>query len=124
MQIINNKYLSYGPWIFWQDIVRDSSAPIDIKYNGKKGHYWSAIRNSSLFIRNTDLSMSFSGPCHKSCGDYCWGPNEKQCQICECPRFVFPLPPPHFTSLYLFKATQKYPETVTHTKIQHAYTFT
>uniref|UniRef100_A0AAX7VJ06 Receptor protein-tyrosine kinase n=1 Tax=Astatotilapia calliptera TaxID=8154 RepID=A0AAX7VJ06_ASTCA len=57
VQIINNKYLSYGPWIFWQDIVRDSSAPIDIKYNGKKG------------------------PCHKSCGDYCWGPNEKQCQI-------------------------------------------
>uniref|UniRef100_A0A669BG36 Receptor protein-tyrosine kinase n=1 Tax=Oreochromis niloticus TaxID=8128 RepID=A0A669BG36_ORENI len=59
VQIINNKYLSYGPWIFWQDIVRDSSAPIDIKYNGKKGHC----------------------PCHKSCGDYCWGPNEKQCQI-------------------------------------------
>lgn len=83
------------------------------------------ISKSSLFIRNTYLSMclSFLGPCHKSCGDYCWGPNEKQCQICERPRVVFPLPPLHFTSLYLFKATQKYPETDTHTKIQHAYTF-
>ncbi|XP_049921768.1 receptor tyrosine-protein kinase erbB-3b [Epinephelus moara] len=57
VQIINNKYLSYGPWIFWQDIIRDNSAPIDIRYNGERG------------------------PCHKSCGDYCWGPNEDQCQI-------------------------------------------
>uniref|UniRef100_A0A3Q0SIK8 receptor protein-tyrosine kinase n=1 Tax=Amphilophus citrinellus TaxID=61819 RepID=A0A3Q0SIK8_AMPCI len=57
VQIINNKYLSYSPWIFWQDIVRDSNAPIDIQYNGKRG------------------------PCHKSCRDYCWGPNEEQCQI-------------------------------------------
>ncbi|KAM7411911.1 hypothetical protein PAMA_021742 [Pampus argenteus] len=57
VQIINNKYLSYGPWIFWQDIIRDNSAPIDIQYNGERG------------------------PCHKSCGDYCWGPNRNQCQI-------------------------------------------
>ncbi|XP_015241974.1 PREDICTED: receptor tyrosine-protein kinase erbB-3-like [Cyprinodon variegatus] len=57
VQIINNKYLSYGPWIYWRDIVRDSSAPIDIHYNGERG------------------------PCHKSCGDYCWGPNKDQCQI-------------------------------------------
>ncbi|KAM6928711.1 receptor tyrosine-protein kinase erbB-3b isoform 2-T2 [Lycodopsis pacificus] len=57
VQIINNKYLSYGPWIFWQDIIRDNSAPIDIQYNGERG------------------------PCHKSCEDYCWGPNEDQCQI-------------------------------------------
>uniref|UniRef100_A0A4W6FFF7 Receptor protein-tyrosine kinase n=1 Tax=Lates calcarifer TaxID=8187 RepID=A0A4W6FFF7_LATCA len=57
VQIINNKYLSYGPWIYWQDIVRDNNAPIEIQYNGERG------------------------PCHKSCGDYCWGPNEDQCQI-------------------------------------------
>ncbi|XP_074537587.1 receptor tyrosine-protein kinase erbB-3b isoform X2 [Halichoeres trimaculatus] len=57
VQIINNKYLSYGPWIYWQDIIRDNNAPIDINYNGEKG------------------------PCHKSCGDYCWGPNKDQCQI-------------------------------------------
>ncbi|XP_041656341.1 receptor tyrosine-protein kinase erbB-3b isoform X2 [Cheilinus undulatus] len=57
VQIINNKYLSYGPWIYWQDIIRDNSAPVDIQYNGERG------------------------PCHKSCGDYCWGPNKDQCQI-------------------------------------------
>uniref|UniRef100_A0A667WJJ3 receptor protein-tyrosine kinase n=1 Tax=Myripristis murdjan TaxID=586833 RepID=A0A667WJJ3_9TELE len=26
------------------------------------------------------LSHSLSGPCHPSCGDHCWGPNEDQCQ--------------------------------------------
>uniref|UniRef100_A0A3Q3LJR6 Receptor protein-tyrosine kinase n=1 Tax=Mastacembelus armatus TaxID=205130 RepID=A0A3Q3LJR6_9TELE len=57
VQIINNKYLQYGPWIFWQDIIRDNSAPIDIQYNGLRGQ------------------------CHRSCGDYCWGPNSDQCQI-------------------------------------------
>ncbi|KAK7884303.1 hypothetical protein WMY93_027426 [Mugilogobius chulae] len=56
VQIINNKYLSYGPWIYWQDIIRDNNAPIEIQYNGEKG------------------------PCHDSCGNYCWGPNEGQCQ--------------------------------------------
>uniref|UniRef100_A0A671WTG1 Receptor protein-tyrosine kinase n=1 Tax=Sparus aurata TaxID=8175 RepID=A0A671WTG1_SPAAU len=59
VQIINNKYLSYGPWIFWRDIIRDNNAPIDIQYNGERGQR----------------------PCHKSCGDYCWGPNKDQCQI-------------------------------------------
>ncbi|KAM9752979.1 receptor tyrosine-protein kinase erbB-3b [Menidia menidia] len=57
LQIIHNKYLNYGPWIMWRDIVRDNNAPIDIQYNGEKG------------------------PCHKSCADHCWGPNEAQCQI-------------------------------------------
>ncbi|XP_062420626.1 receptor tyrosine-protein kinase erbB-3-like isoform X2 [Pungitius pungitius] len=57
VQIINNKYLNYGPWVFWQDIIRDNGALIDIQHNGEKG------------------------PCHKSCGDYCWGPNVDQCQI-------------------------------------------
>uniref|UniRef100_G3P3B4 Receptor protein-tyrosine kinase n=1 Tax=Gasterosteus aculeatus aculeatus TaxID=481459 RepID=G3P3B4_GASAC len=57
VQIINNKYLNYGPWVFWRDIIRDNGALIDIQHNGEKG------------------------PCHKSCGDYCWGPNVDQCQI-------------------------------------------
>ncbi|KAM8830774.1 LOW QUALITY PROTEIN: receptor tyrosine-protein kinase erbB-3-like [Synchiropus picturatus] len=56
VQIINNKYLSYGPWVFWQDVVRDTSATIDISLNGERGS------------------------CHKSCGEYCWGPNKGQCQ--------------------------------------------
>lgn len=29
--------------------------------------------------------LSLTGPCDKSCGGYCWGPNKDQCQICECP---------------------------------------
>uniref|UniRef100_A0A4W6FDK8 Receptor protein-tyrosine kinase n=1 Tax=Lates calcarifer TaxID=8187 RepID=A0A4W6FDK8_LATCA len=62
VQIINNKYLSYGPWIYWQDIVRDNNAPIEIQYNGERGHC----------------------PCHKSCGDYCWGPNEDQLTKTVC----------------------------------------
>uniref|UniRef100_A0A671WTV2 Receptor protein-tyrosine kinase n=1 Tax=Sparus aurata TaxID=8175 RepID=A0A671WTV2_SPAAU len=71
VQIINNKYLSYGPWIFWRDIIRDNNAPIDIQYNGERANCLSVI--SSCF--------SLPGPCHKSCGDYCWGPNKDQCQI-------------------------------------------
>lgn len=45
------------------------------------------------------FSLSLSGPCHKSCGDYCWGPNEDQCQICECPIVLFPFY--HFLSVFL-----------------------
>ncbi|KAM9785522.1 receptor tyrosine-protein kinase erbB-3b [Neosynchiropus ocellatus] len=56
VQIINNKYLRYGPWVFWRDIVRDNGAPIDVGLNGERG------------------------PCHQSCGEYCWGPNKGQCQ--------------------------------------------
>ncbi|TSL61272.1 Receptor tyrosine-protein kinase erbB-3 [Bagarius yarrelli] len=36
VKIVNNKYLSYAPWINWQDIVKDSSALIDISDNGQK----------------------------------------------------------------------------------------
>ncbi|XP_053706397.1 receptor tyrosine-protein kinase erbB-3b isoform X2 [Synchiropus splendidus] len=56
VQMINNRYLSYGPWVFWQDVVRDASATIEISLNGERGS------------------------CHKSCGEYCWGPNKGQCQ--------------------------------------------
>uniref|UniRef100_A0A671WUU2 Receptor protein-tyrosine kinase n=1 Tax=Sparus aurata TaxID=8175 RepID=A0A671WUU2_SPAAU len=72
VQIINNKYLSYGPWIFWRDIIRDNNAPIDIQYNGERGANCLSVISSCF---------SLPGPCHKSCGDYCWGPNKDQCQI-------------------------------------------
>ncbi|KAM4610148.1 receptor tyrosine-protein kinase erbB-3b [Polymixia lowei] len=55
VQIINNKYLSYEPWVYWQDILRNSSALIEIQHNGERGS------------------------CHPSCV-YCWGPNIDQCQ--------------------------------------------
>ncbi|XP_056897362.1 receptor tyrosine-protein kinase erbB-3b isoform X2 [Takifugu flavidus] len=57
VQIINNKYLRYGPWVYWRDIIRNNDAPIEIQCNGERG------------------------VCHKSCGNYCWGPGKDQCQI-------------------------------------------
>ncbi|XP_026872274.2 receptor tyrosine-protein kinase erbB-3b isoform X2 [Electrophorus electricus] len=56
VQIINNKYLTYAPWINWQDIMRDGGARIEIFDNGQKG------------------------PCHSDCKDYCWGPTKEECQ--------------------------------------------
>uniref|UniRef100_A0A4W4HQS0 Receptor protein-tyrosine kinase n=1 Tax=Electrophorus electricus TaxID=8005 RepID=A0A4W4HQS0_ELEEL len=53
VQIINNKYLTYAPWINWQDIMRDGGARIEIFDNG---------------------------PCHSDCKDYCWGPTKEECQ--------------------------------------------
>lgn len=37
VQIINNRYLRYGPWVYWQDIIRNSDAPIEIQFNGARG---------------------------------------------------------------------------------------
>uniref|UniRef100_A0A3B4AP98 receptor protein-tyrosine kinase n=1 Tax=Periophthalmus magnuspinnatus TaxID=409849 RepID=A0A3B4AP98_9GOBI len=59
VQIINNKYLSYGPWIFWLVLK-------------KKRLYCHILFQFMVII---------IGPCHRSCGGYCWGPNESQCQI-------------------------------------------
>ncbi|XP_067095983.1 receptor tyrosine-protein kinase erbB-3-like [Osmerus mordax] len=56
VQIINNRFLTHGPWVNWHDVVRNASAPIDIQDNGEKGL------------------------CHPSCTEHCWGPDEDQCQ--------------------------------------------
>lgn len=37
VQIINNRYLRYGPWVYWQDIIRNNDAPIEIQFNGARG---------------------------------------------------------------------------------------
>uniref|UniRef100_A0A3B4GUT4 Receptor protein-tyrosine kinase n=1 Tax=Pundamilia nyererei TaxID=303518 RepID=A0A3B4GUT4_9CICH len=86
VQIINNKYLSYGPWIFWQDIVRDSSAPIDIKYNGKKGHYWSAILTKTVCAPQCNSRCFGTSPrdcCHIECAAGCKGPQDVDCFACR-----------------------------------------
>uniref|UniRef100_A0A8C7RJY0 Receptor protein-tyrosine kinase n=1 Tax=Oncorhynchus mykiss TaxID=8022 RepID=A0A8C7RJY0_ONCMY len=60
VQIVHNRFLRYGPSVNWDDIVRDrdrANAPIDIQLNGERG------------------------PCHPSCGENCWGPDEVHCQI-------------------------------------------
>lgn len=151
MQIINNKYLSYGPWIFWRDIIRDNNAPIDIQYNGERGQRWdnpvspfpkSSLDCLSLLGANclSVISSCFSlpGPCHKSCGDYCWGPNKDQCQICEYSIVLFPFfsvifsafhhpppPPPSVSSQNVSLHRQKYTETERHKhKDTHTYTHT
>ncbi|KAM6977789.1 receptor tyrosine-protein kinase erbB-3b [Aplochiton taeniatus] len=56
VRIINNRYLGYSPWVNWQDVMTDGSARLDIGFNEEKG------------------------PCHPACEEYCWGPNENQCQ--------------------------------------------
>ncbi|XP_026097690.1 receptor tyrosine-protein kinase erbB-3-like isoform X2 [Carassius auratus] len=56
VQIVQNRNLSYAPWINWRDIVRHSDAPIQIQSNGRRGS------------------------CDSACGDFCWGPRKDQCQ--------------------------------------------
>ncbi|KAI4892904.1 hypothetical protein NFI96_021483 [Prochilodus magdalenae] len=56
VQIVKNRYLSYAPWINWQDIVRDSNPRFEIRDNAEKV------------------------PCHADCKEYCWGPHRDQCQ--------------------------------------------
>ncbi|TMS16828.1 Receptor tyrosine-protein kinase erbB-3 [Larimichthys crocea] len=63
VQIINNKYLSYGPWIFWQDIIRDNIAPIDIQYNGER-------------VTKT--------VCAPQCNGRCFGTRPRDCCHIEC----------------------------------------
>ncbi len=39
VQIVQNRNLSYAPWINWRDIVRDSDARIQIQNNERRGLY-------------------------------------------------------------------------------------
>ncbi|KAI1892254.1 hypothetical protein AGOR_G00131460 [Albula goreensis] len=55
--IANNKFLSYALQVNWTDIMRDSSAPLQIEDNGEKLE------------------------CHAACQGHCWGPEEEDCQI-------------------------------------------
>ncbi|KAJ8359104.1 hypothetical protein SKAU_G00156290 [Synaphobranchus kaupii] len=57
ISISRNKFLGYAPQVNWADIVRDSSAPVQIEENGQKLE------------------------CHTACRGHCWGPKEEHCQI-------------------------------------------
>ncbi|KAG7471886.1 hypothetical protein MATL_G00102810 [Megalops atlanticus] len=57
VQILGNRFLSYAPQVNWADIVRNSSAPIQITDNGERKE------------------------CHAACRGNCWGPLEQHCQI-------------------------------------------
>ncbi|XP_061074816.1 receptor tyrosine-protein kinase erbB-3-like [Conger conger] len=57
VQIVQNRFLRYISLVNWADIMRDSSAEVKINDNGERGM------------------------CDESCGGFCWGPGEEDCQI-------------------------------------------
>ncbi|KAJ8258974.1 hypothetical protein COCON_G00179860 [Conger conger] len=57
VQILSNRFLRYISLVNWADIMRDSSAEVKINDNGERGM------------------------CDESCGGFCWGPGEEDCQI-------------------------------------------
>uniref|UniRef100_A0AAQ4RFN9 receptor protein-tyrosine kinase n=1 Tax=Gasterosteus aculeatus aculeatus TaxID=481459 RepID=A0AAQ4RFN9_GASAC len=79
VQIINNKYLNYGPWVFWRDIIRDNGALIDIQHNGEK-------------VTKTVCAPQCNGRCfgtsprdccHIECAAGCKGPLDVDCFACR-----------------------------------------
>uniref|UniRef100_A0A674B1M5 receptor protein-tyrosine kinase n=1 Tax=Salmo trutta TaxID=8032 RepID=A0A674B1M5_SALTR len=68
VQIVNNRFLSYGPWVNWDDIVRDrdrAKAPIDIQYNGQRGQLTKTV-------------------CAPQCNGRCFGTSPRDCCHIEC----------------------------------------
>uniref|UniRef100_A0A673BX04 receptor protein-tyrosine kinase n=1 Tax=Sphaeramia orbicularis TaxID=375764 RepID=A0A673BX04_9TELE len=80
VQIINNKYLSYGPWIYWQDIIRDNSAPIDIQYNGERGCV-SLTSVDPLSVLCVSVTKTVCAP---QCNGRCFGTSPRDCCHIEC----------------------------------------
>uniref|UniRef100_A0A3B3UVQ4 receptor protein-tyrosine kinase n=1 Tax=Poecilia latipinna TaxID=48699 RepID=A0A3B3UVQ4_9TELE len=87
VQIINNKFLSYGPSIFWQDILRDNSAPIDIQNNGERG----LTLNDLIFDAPVALSivslfvcLMTKMVCAPQCNGRCFGRSPRDCCHIEC----------------------------------------
>uniref|UniRef100_A0A7N6ANH0 Receptor protein-tyrosine kinase n=1 Tax=Anabas testudineus TaxID=64144 RepID=A0A7N6ANH0_ANATE len=84
VQIINNKYLNYGPWIFWQDIIRDSSAPIAIRLNGDKGQCWDLTKTvCAPQCSGRCFGTSPRDCCHTECAAGCKGPLDVDCFACR-----------------------------------------
>uniref|UniRef100_A0A673BQT8 receptor protein-tyrosine kinase n=1 Tax=Sphaeramia orbicularis TaxID=375764 RepID=A0A673BQT8_9TELE len=73
VQIINNKYLSYGPWIYWQDIIRDNSAPIDI--------HVSLTSVDPLSVLCVSVTKTVCAP---QCNGRCFGTSPRDCCHIEC----------------------------------------
>uniref|UniRef100_A0A8D3BMF5 Receptor protein-tyrosine kinase n=1 Tax=Scophthalmus maximus TaxID=52904 RepID=A0A8D3BMF5_SCOMX len=84
VQIINNKYLSYGPWIFWQDIIRDGGAPIDVQHNGERGHCWDVTKTvCAPQCNGRCFGTSPRDCCHIECAAGCKGPLDVDCFACR-----------------------------------------
>uniref|UniRef100_A0A4W5RYU0 receptor protein-tyrosine kinase n=1 Tax=Hucho hucho TaxID=62062 RepID=A0A4W5RYU0_9TELE len=90
VQIVNNRFLSYGPWVNWDDIVRDrdrAKAPIDIQYNGQRGQCLS----TRIGVTKTVCAPQCNGRCfgtsprdccHIECAGGCTGSQDMDCFAC------------------------------------------
>ncbi|XP_041954117.1 receptor tyrosine-protein kinase erbB-3b isoform X1 [Alosa sapidissima] len=89
VQIVNNKYLKYAPWINWKDIVRDPKAPLDFKDNGERGQ-------CHVMCQPNNMDKTCWGPseeqcqkltktvCAPQCNGHCFGPSPRECCDVEC----------------------------------------
>ncbi|KAL4646176.1 receptor tyrosine-protein kinase erbB-3-like [Arapaima gigas] len=100
VQILSNKFLSYVSLVNWTDIVRNSSAQINIKNNSMTGqcdaacdgHCWGPGRNSCQILTKTVCAPQCSGRCfgtspsqccHMECAGGCTGPQDTDCFVCR-----------------------------------------
>ncbi|XP_062852662.1 receptor tyrosine-protein kinase erbB-3a [Trichomycterus rosablanca] len=100
VQIIHNKFLSYTPQINWLDIMKNSSAKIDIDLNGPElpcdhscdGHCWGPNRDNCQTLTKTVCAPQCNGRCfgrspseccHIECAGGCTGPQDTDCFACR-----------------------------------------
>ncbi|KAJ8397066.1 hypothetical protein AAFF_G00011200 [Aldrovandia affinis] len=100
VHISRNKFLSYAPQINWVDIVRDSSAAVQIEHNGEtrechaacRGHCWGPLEEHCQILTKTvcapqcDGRCFGTGPsecCHVECAGGCVGPQDTDCFACS-----------------------------------------
>uniref|UniRef100_A0A6Q2WXX6 Receptor protein-tyrosine kinase n=1 Tax=Esox lucius TaxID=8010 RepID=A0A6Q2WXX6_ESOLU len=87
--ISNNTSLSYGPYVNWEDIVRDKNrtkVPIEIKDNKERGQYLSTAVLTKMVCAPQCTGRCFgTSPrdcCHVECAGGCNGPTNMDCFAC------------------------------------------
>uniref|UniRef100_A0A8C6M8F0 receptor protein-tyrosine kinase n=1 Tax=Nothobranchius furzeri TaxID=105023 RepID=A0A8C6M8F0_NOTFU len=81
VQIINNLYLSYGPWIFWQDIVRDNSEHLSLRTPLCKSiSQANTMEKIHLYVFFSVTKMV----CAPQCNGRCFGTSPRDCCHIEC----------------------------------------
>uniref|UniRef100_A0A674EDW0 Receptor protein-tyrosine kinase n=1 Tax=Salmo trutta TaxID=8032 RepID=A0A674EDW0_SALTR len=89
VQVVHNRFLRYGPWVNWDDIVRDrdrAKAPIEIQLNGERGQCLS-IRIGHVVRAMTqviDCSLLTKTVCAPQCNGRCFGTSPRDCCHIEC----------------------------------------
>ncbi|XP_051947323.1 receptor tyrosine-protein kinase erbB-3-like [Xyrauchen texanus] len=84
VQIVQNKNLSYAPWVNWRDIVRDSNARIEIQNNGQKGFCYSACEGFCWGPSKNQCQKLTKTVCAPQCHGHCFGTNPNECCHTEC----------------------------------------